>query len=298
MPIKKRPDVYDLVQQIIQSIICVAVFLLLFRLLTDESIFIKNDLFLVIIVLASFELYSLMGSIKTFTTLHGIRPENLVLRRMTLNKVACNFLLKAPSIVVLAISCNRFWTFPQVGFSPEYHWAGAIIVGMCSAIVLPKFVSCIFRSPARTSRGKFSAFDVVLTRSLLPRGLGARRLLFVWAVVVWPVLEELIYRGFFVFALSVCFESIIAGICIGFLLDCWAHLHQGPENLKYRPFFFAATVSLLYSPFGLLSAIAFHCVWNARYMFQLNSHANYYLKFVKDCRRSKSFVRLSKSQPD
>ncbi len=239
---------------------------------------------LLLFVLVAFHLPTLLRS----TVLYALLSRNMTRRRNRLSSwhVVQRLLNYFPLLLVLIITYGRNWTFSSIGFDSSIHWGWSVSVGIGSAIAFERVVARVYRLRARSSNSWPSAFDIEIVRIHLSRGTKAQAFQFFETTVLSPVFEDLIYRGFFVYFWGNLLGSPLAGIVIGFIFCIWLHMYMGREKLLSVALFFAASVTLLHSPFGLTSTIAFHATCNARYMINLKSHALRYLTFVHNRRQT------------
>lgn len=95
-------------------------------------------------------------------------------------------------------------------------------------------------------------------RSIWPRSRSEKPFAFISCCMINPCTEEILYRGILVYALGEAIGNFTIPVIAGLLLNLATHFYQGPANLIFHSFFFAACVSILFSPLGLLGAVSFH----------------------------------------
>jgi len=85
-------------------------------------------------------------------------------------------------------------------------------------------------------------------------------------MVLGSVTEELLARGVVVLHLQAVSGSATLAILAGLLLHIALHLYQGGSAIVKQSLVFFIVTGLMYSPFGLLSAISFHACANISYV--------------------------------
>ncbi len=93
--------------------------------------------------------------------------------------------------------------------------------------------------------------------SLWPREPHGKRLTAA-LLMVNPFVEEIVSRGLLVYALGHTLGTPWPGIALGLVFCIVLHLYQGRTAIGFHIGFYLVTVALLYSPLGLLGAIACH----------------------------------------
>jgi len=285
---KEWPRVNCWIRLILAILMVVAVFVLFARLGGIESTATNDDLLVLLAVLVVFHLPALLRSTTLFFSFRRKSAEDIRHQRASLWHVSYNMLAHLPLAFVLLISFGRLWSFDSIGFSSRFHWVWGTAVGVGWAIVFMIILAYLYRFASRHTKDSPDSSDAVLIRMNLPRGRTAQMLQFFETVFFCPTFEEFIYRGFFVYLVGNVVGSAVAGIFIGLLFCIWLNLYMGPSKLLSVVSFFVASIVLLYSPFGLLSVIAFHATCNTRYMIHLQLRSARYLAFVRDSRQSRT----------
>lgn len=241
-----------------------------------------GDRVILLVTLFAFHLTALLRSAKIYRTLRRRRAENVFVCRPRTWHVCYWLLAYLPVGFVLLVSYGRLWTLLDIGATSSVHWALSILVGLLAGVAF-QTVTYFFRR-RNDPVGIPKSHEVYVLRCHLARGHAARMLLNFNTALFGPAFEELVYRGFFVYFLGETVGSTALGVLAGLLLCIWMHLHIGPRKLLSIVFFFAATTTLLYSPFGWLSGVSFHVACNAMYVTQLHSMANRYLRVLSEKR--------------
>ena len=100
------------------------------------------------------------------------------------------------------------------------------------------------------------------------------------------MLEEIAYRGFFVFYLSQLIPGVFVAVLTGWLLCVLVHLYQGNSRILPVTVFYAFATCLIFSPIGLFGAIGFHIYCNLGFVLQLREFAERHLLRLKaECRQ-------------
>lgn len=91
-----------------------------------------------------------------------------------------------------------------------------------------------------------------------PRGRTAKAFAILFIMVMNPFVEELVMRGILIHQWGIVLGSAAVPIAVGFVLNASLHAYQGWRMQLFHALFFAFVVILLYSSFGLASAITAH----------------------------------------
>ena len=204
-----------------------------------------------------------------------------------------NMLKQVPLVLVLLFSFGRVWTFESIGFALNDHWIWAIVIGVSCSFLYMSISGYIFKLSAWLLKDNGGKFSGVVLQMNLPRGKFAQGLQLFDTSLFSPVFEEIVYRGFFVYLMGNVIGSPVVGVLIGLLLFVWVHLYLGPSKIIPGVIFFLACAGLLYSPFGLLSVIAFHITWNARYAFGLRAQCKRYMESIREYRQTDRTARIA-----
>jgi membrane protease YdiL (CAAX protease family) len=156
------------------------------------------------------------------------------------------------------------WTWQDIGIHSGFSFLGATCFGSLTAVPFWLVLNAVQRSLMKRD-DKSPVSDLATMLYSLPRGKVAQTIATLELVIVSPILEEIVYRGFFVFLLGNLVDLANATACFGLLLFVLLHLYQGLHRIPSNVLFFSTAVGLLYSPFGLAGAIGFHIACNLRY---------------------------------
>jgi membrane protease YdiL (CAAX protease family) len=94
-------------------------------------------------------------------------------------------------------------------------------------------------------------------RTIWPRAVDKRRKLYT-ALLLNPVTEELLYRGFLVFYLGHLFDSVLLFSILGIAVCMAIHLYQGVRMLPFHAGFCLVSILILFSPLGIVGCIGMH----------------------------------------
>jgi hypothetical protein len=156
------------------------------------------------------------------------------------------------------------WTVGEIGCSPPIVAPAAVIVGLLLSVPYSMFMDYGARRSAK-KRTAFRREDLAVLGQNLPRGRVWQIVKLLELVIISPVLEEIVYRGFFVYCLGTMIGNVVLALVIGLVMCLCLHLYQGWHLIHRHIAFYAIVVSLLYSPLGLTAAIGFHVGCNFRY---------------------------------
>ena len=129
------------------------------------------------------------------------------------------------------------------------------------------------------------ARTLVFFRMATPRGRLAICLCRTLTVLT-AILEEVLFRGIFVFHLGEVTGSRTFAIALGLVLFLAVHTYQGPAMILKGVVFYACVVGLLYSRFGLLGAIGMHVAWNYYFVSGLPKNAATYRRYLDAARQA------------
>lgn len=248
-------------------------------------------------VLLIFQLPSLAYSAMLLRTLRHTPVESVRYSRPTTWSISYRMLFYLPLALLLYLSIENTWTFEAIGYSPNSSWLASVVVGIVAAYFTRRLITVadglLWRSDSASEDSTLTAFDASVVRQHLPRGR-ARWLSVLDTIVLGPIAEDVVYRGFFVYFGGNLFGEF-PSIVFGLLLCVWMHLYQGPRRMIAVVVFFAVSVSLLYSPLGLLAVIAFHAASNAYAVAMLRPNGLRYLQHQRERRVEANRRRITPS---
>lgn len=277
---------YVTTQLYVWCLILVSAFLFFARVAEIDSEPTRTDFGWLLFVLFVLHLPTLLRSTFLFFWHRSRPPTRGKNVRPGLWSLLWSMLTQVPLVLVLWFSFDRVWTFESIGFALNRQWISAIVVGVSCAFLFKAINGYVFQFGAWLLKDNGGKFSGVVLQMNLPRGKFAQGLQFFDTSFFSPVFEEIIYRGFFVYFLGNVIGSPVIGVLIGLLLFVWVHLYLGPSKIIPGVTFFLACVGLLYSPFGLLSVIAFHVTWNAHYVFGLRAQCKRYMESIREYRQT------------
>ncbi|GAB5402198.1 MAG: hypothetical protein Aurels2KO_04290 [Aureliella sp.] len=190
-----------------------------------------------------------------------------------------------PLLLVLAVTYSNHWTFLDIGFKYSGSWVWALTAGFVAASIFGIVHRIVQRALPISPANPPTVFDIEILKATLPRGSKAHAVQCFETTLLSPILEDLIYRGFFVFYFGSLTGNPAAAVLVGLVLCVAVHLYMGGARLLSILMFYTASITLLYSPFGLMSTIVFHIVCNTRYMMHRRTHALQYMMVAQDLRR-------------
>lgn len=153
----------------------------------------------------------------------------------------------------LAITwAEGWWSAGSVGLVPS---AVAIPIGMLAWAVIT--AGRRLETRGRTGPPPDPATYVAGLRQFWPRERVGKAFT-VATFALNGVTEELVTRGIFVHHLGEATGSVALAVAVGLAVNVALHAYQGRQHLPWHAGFYALTVALLYSPLGLLAAVALH----------------------------------------
>ena len=183
--------------------------------------------------------------------------------------------LELPTFLVLGASYGYIWEWRDIGGNSPYE----LFVGGVAAWAILKLQG-LRRGADRPiddihREWKFAAARI---KYHLPRGSRFTRVLHgLLVVLVASPLEEIIYRGFFVFLLGNLLSHAWMGILAGLVLCLVVHLYQGTRAA--HTMYFVTWIVLLYSS-GLLAAIVCHAACNFVIAARLTEGVEHYIAYL------------------
>ena len=183
----------------------------------------------------------------------------------------------ATPVILVGIGYGHGWTLESIGWQPEASLVQAMLAGGICAIGLRCVQWILASRESDDGSVVIEHSDATIIRSHVPRGSVAQAMQAADTALASPILEDIIYRGFFVYAIGQVTQSYVIGIFIGYFLCCLLHLYQGPKHFFSVTLFFVASAALLYSPLGLASVFAFHCLSNLWFVIQLRPMTKSYM---------------------
>jgi hypothetical protein len=158
---------------------------------------------------------------------------------------------------LLALTFHRGdWTLESVGIRQDTHWLDAFIAGEIGYLLLiVTYLAILWPS------GRLGHMRLVAVRGNLrawPRGRAAQWFARLFIMVFNPFTEELVMRGVLIYQWGLLLGSPVIPILVGFVLNGALHWYQGWRMQLWHALYFVMSVSLLYSPWGLLAAIVAH----------------------------------------
>jgi hypothetical protein len=198
---------------------------------------------------------------------HGLRREDdpAWYRRPGLWRVLRNMLFYVPFVVLLSATFGRVWTWDSIGVAKGPDGFMAVIVGLSSVVAFAGVLGAAYAVAPREMTTSPAPYRSLLLRRHLSRGQAAGFLHASDLVLISPAIEEVVCRGFLVYLAGELFGSVLLAVAIGLLLSIAEHLYMGPGVVLSVALFYLSTIALLYSPFGLVSALVFHAGCNARF---------------------------------
>jgi hypothetical protein len=200
----------------------------------------------------------------------------LRIRRATTSEVTIGFFGKLLVAAALVGSydypCREHvgWSASDTGVVSPLVAGIAVILGAAASLPYLRLLAAL----PRGSRGPQVASrraDLAVLGQNLPRGRFWRGLNLFKLVLLGPLLEEVVWRGFFVYRLGNLIGSVAAAIAIGLALCLCVHLYQGAHCIGRHIAFYTIVVTLLYSPLGLTAAVGFHV--GCDFWYAMNSGA-------------------------
>lgn len=209
--------------------------------------------------LFALQLPALLESVRTFFRCQlakGVRSTSPVTLRSLLFQIST----KAPSVAILAIFHGELWSSESIGICGAIPWWLSMSIGLLVAALMHQFKKMLLSPSTRPEKKQ------ALSHEFLPENKYLQMAVAFELVLLSSVVEEVIHRGFFVFALGSLLGCPACGICLGLILCVATHLYLGIENSPNVILFFFVAVALLYSPAGLLAATSFHCMLNLLFL--------------------------------
>lgn len=158
---------------------------------------------------------------------------------------------------LLAYAYSRYrWTPESVGFRPETPLMESILAGEIAFLLVTLAYFAILRVI-----GKHRSMRLVAVRGnlrVVPRGRAAKWAMAIFIMVFNPFTEEIVMRGILIHQWGLLLGSPAIPIAVGLVLNGALHWYQGWRMQMWHALFFAAAVTLLYSPWGLAAAITAH----------------------------------------
>ena len=148
------------------------------------------------------------------------------------------------------------WTRETVGIPEQIRWADTILAGEVAFLVVLLANAGVSLLARRLQRMRVAAARGNLR--LWPRNAVAKWIAALFIMGFNPFVEELVMRGILIHQWGLMLGSPVLPIIVGFLLNAALHLYQGWRVQLWHAMFFGAAVYLLYSPWGLPSAIVAH----------------------------------------
>ena len=173
------------------------------------------------------------------------------------------------------------WTASDLGILSFIDAPIGFALGLAGSVPFFTFLAVLPRGRRATQIASRRA-DLAVLGQFLPRGRCWRILHLFDLVVFGSILEELVYRGFFVYLLGGLIGNVVVALSIGLALCLCLHLYQGVHRLGRHVAFYVIVVTLLYSPLGLGGAIGFHIGCNFLYTMNLKSVMRYYCSHRND----------------
>lgn len=215
------------------------------------------------------------------------------IRRATRLQVACGFVEELFVILVLVGSYHYVgreqtgWMAGDLGIQSPLISTVALFIGAAASPSYLQIVAALHRR-SRWPQVASRHADLAVLGSYLPRGRFWQGLKLFRLVLLGPVLEEIVFRGFFVYQLGILIGSVAVAVAIGLALCLCLHVYQGTHLLGRHVAFYVIVVALLYSPLGLTAAIGFHIGCNYCYAMNLAALVRYYRSCRHDRGRTKA----------
>lgn len=148
------------------------------------------------------------------------------------------------------------WSLASIGVHHPEKWLDSVLVGEVGfllLIVAHSLILFVTRNfpQVRTAGARANA-------RLWPRTAGLKALTILFICVMNPFIEEIVMRGILIHQWGIALGSPVFPIAVGFVLNALLHLYQGWRLQLWHALFFAMSVTLLYSPYGLTAAIVAH----------------------------------------
>jgi membrane protease YdiL (CAAX protease family) len=144
----------------------------------------------------------------------------------------------------------------SLGFKPGASLPAAFAVGVAAYALFVIALTAAIRASG--------AYDVVCDgnframASIMPRSRRQQVTTILALCVFNPVTEELLYRGILVHQLAIAIDSLGLALLLGLAVTLGNHAYQGLQAATTHLPFYLIAVALLYSPWGMAAAIAFH----------------------------------------
>jgi hypothetical protein len=199
--------------------------------------------------------------------------------------------------LVLLATYGRVWNFAEIGFRTTPPWNWTILLGLLCYRFLhltEGWLARMFEGPAEQSA---SVFQRVWIGHFVPRGRLAQAMQVLLVGFVGPLHEEIVYRGFFVFMLSNLTGRAEIGIACGLILCVMGHLYQGVRSIPSHVLFYAASVALMFSPAGLLTALVMHIANNLHHAIALPRAIAAYREHSREMRNKKQDELVAAASP-
>lgn len=148
------------------------------------------------------------------------------------------------------------WSWADVGVKHAVHPALAFVIGFVCYLLYSKLAQWIARALFGEAEYRDKAFNSI--RNLWPSSARDKCHFWVAICLLNPIAEEIIYRGFLIFALGVLLDNFLLAGVIGISLGIAAHIYQGTFNLPFHLGFALLACGLMFSPLGLVASIGFH----------------------------------------
>lgn len=252
-------------------------FVLTIALQSNQFVIHSTAMVSLIACLLVLQLPALRFSARRFAILWQAQWQRVPAERCRMYHVLVGLVLPFTTVIVLALTYPSVWSFTDIGFRQSIWWGWCFCVGVAVAVPFKFGLGKLYRRLPKQNRKLSDRLGAALLFESVPRGSRTRFLDNLETALISPVIEELVYRGFFVFLLSQLIGSVIAGILIGLVVWILLHLYLGPRTIPSIVAFYVVSVMLLFSPLGLVGAIGFHVACNIHYLIHRFDRCLWYI---------------------
>lgn len=240
-------------------------------------------------------LFSIVGAVARLVPATWVRPMTPTARRAGANlplatkprrrtvvgsvarySIAC--------LLLWALYLGSAWTRASVGFARRDSVVVSAIAGVMIYYALSGLYGLALHWFGRRDSERQAALRISF--GMLPNRPRARCAVIATLCLVNPIVEELIFRGLLVHQYAALSGNLPKALLIGAVVNATNHAYQGLRMVPFHLVFYAATVSLMYSPYGLAAAIGLHYAADAVPLLGLQEQLKEYREKRRKARRA------------
>jgi membrane protease YdiL (CAAX protease family) len=205
-------------------------------------------------------------------------------RRRTVAGTVVGYLITG--LLLWALFLGGAWTQRSVGIFRRESLVVCVIAGVIVYYALVGLYGVALQLLGR--RDSERRANLRIHFGLLPRAARARCVVIAIICLANPIIEELIFRGLLVHQYAALYGNFPRALLIGAVVNAANHAYQGLRAVPFHLAVYAATVALLYSPYGLVAAIGFHYVGDAMPFLRLREQLKEYRATRRKARRART----------